>query len=153
VDRYNTVLDELFTGLDVYIATSDWSDTPVPPEHPHEQTRWHPDAHHWTSIRTDPAPDDPIYTHVYVSRIPWERGRINALLRAITDGVLITDADLQRTYHPYDDGADVIISTNSERDQLRSRHSDWLSAHPQGWKNRWADRRKAVGDAHAASRA
>ncbi|MFD9737583.1 hypothetical protein [Umezawaea sp. NPDC059074] len=70
LDRYNTVLDELFTGLDVYVATSDWSDTPVPPERPHEQTRWHPDAHHWTSIRTDPDPDDPICTHVYVSRIP-----------------------------------------------------------------------------------
>ncbi|MFD9737584.1 hypothetical protein [Umezawaea sp. NPDC059074] len=46
--------------------------------------------------------------------------------------MLITDADLQRTYHPYDGGADVILSTNSERDQLRSRHSDWLSAHPSG---------------------
>jgi hypothetical protein len=34
LDRYNTVLDELFAGLDVYLATSNWSGTPVPPERP-----------------------------------------------------------------------------------------------------------------------
>jgi hypothetical protein len=46
--------------------------------------------------------------------------------------VLITDAGLQRVYHPYDGGADVILTTNTERDQLRSRHTDWLSVHPSG---------------------
>ena len=88
--------------------------------------------------RTGPAPrcrpDDPIYTHLHVSRIPWERGCIDTLLRAVADyataGVLITDTDLQRIYAPYDGGADVILTTNTERDQLRSRHADWLSAHP-----------------------
>ena len=44
LDRYNTVLDELFADLDVYVATSDWSGTPVPPERPHEQTQRLPGA-------------------------------------------------------------------------------------------------------------
>ncbi|MEU0885332.1 hypothetical protein ABZ345_42640, partial [Lentzea sp. NPDC005914] len=62
-------------------------------------------------------------------------GRIDTLLRAVADddataGVLITDAGLQRIYHPYDGGVDVMLTTNTERDQLRSRHTDWLSAHP-----------------------
>lgn len=136
LDRHNTVLDELFAGLEVYVASSDCSRTPVPPERPHVQTQWHPGAHHWTSACADPDPDDPIYTHVYVSRIPWERGHIDTLLRAVADavtqGVLITDIGLQRIYNPYDGGADVILATNTERDQLRSRHTGWLSAHPLG---------------------
>ncbi|WP_196778171.1 DUF3885 domain-containing protein [Lentzea aerocolonigenes] len=136
LDRYNTVLDELFAGQDVHVATSNWSGTPMPPERPHEQTQRHPGAHHWVSVLTDPDPDDPIYTHVYVSRIPWQRGRIDTLLRAVADdataGVLITDVGLQRIYNPYDGGADVILTTSTERDQLRARHTDWLSAHPSG---------------------
>ncbi|GHH42954.1 DUF3885 domain-containing protein [Lentzea cavernae] len=136
LDRYNTVLDELFAGVDVHVVTSDWSRTPAPPERPHEQTVWHPGAHHWTSVLEDPDPDFQIYTHVYVSRIPWERGCIDTLLRAVandaTSGVLIIDADLQRAYHPYDGGADVILTTSAERDELCSRHADWLSTHPSG---------------------
>ncbi|GAA2692883.1 MULTISPECIES: hypothetical protein [Actinosynnema] len=136
LDRYNTVLDELFAGLDVHVVTSDWSSAATPPGRPHERTRWNPGAHHWTSILTDTDPDDPVYTHLYVSRIPWERGCVDALLRAVADdvtaGVLITDVDLQRVYHPYDGGADVVLTTSAERDRLRARHADWLSAHPAG---------------------
>lgn len=34
--------------------------------------------------------------------------------------------------HPYDGGADVILPDRLERDHLRNRHNDWLSAHPSG---------------------
>jgi hypothetical protein len=46
--------------------------------------------------------------------------------------VLITDVALRRIPHPYDGGADVILATSDERDRLRSRHEEWLSAHPLG---------------------
>jgi hypothetical protein len=31
LERYNTVLDELFTGLEVFVVTMDWSCTPTGP--------------------------------------------------------------------------------------------------------------------------
>ncbi|TQS31246.1 hypothetical protein FLW16_00640 [Microbispora sp. KK1-11] len=40
--------------------------------------------------------------------------------------------DLRWLYHPYDGGADVIAPTRTERDALKERHRDWLSAHPLG---------------------
>jgi hypothetical protein len=33
LDRYNTVLDELFTGLEVFVVTVEWSNTRTGPEH------------------------------------------------------------------------------------------------------------------------
>ncbi|AWN29209.1 hypothetical protein DKG71_26500 [Streptomyces sp. NEAU-S7GS2] len=37
--------------------------------------------------------------------------------------MLITDTGLQRIHHPYDGGADVILTTPEERDRVRSRHT------------------------------
>ncbi|MEU7144945.1 hypothetical protein ABZ942_36270 [Nocardia sp. NPDC046473] len=137
LDRYNTVLDELFGGEVVYVITVDWSDTPLPPTHPHPAARWHPErATYWTTFCTEPDPEYLTYTHFYVSQTPWERGCLDELLRTVADdvisGVLITDLALQRIYHPYDGGADVILSTTEERDRMRSRHAEWLSSHPLG---------------------
>ncbi|UKL03755.1 DUF3885 domain-containing protein [Streptomyces sp. NBU3104] len=58
------------------------------------------------------------------------------MLRAIADdelsGVLITDTGMRRVLHPYDGGADVLLTTPAERDRMRDRHADWLSGHPSG---------------------
>ncbi|MEU8403165.1 hypothetical protein AB0C28_49000 [Nonomuraea sp. NPDC048892] len=40
--------------------------------------------------------------------------------------------DLRRLYHPYDGGADVILTNTQERDTLKAAHTDWLSKHPSG---------------------
>ncbi|MFC9895245.1 hypothetical protein ACFVMC_16295 [Nocardia sp. NPDC127579] len=134
--RYNTVLDELFTGQEVYLVTCDWSDRPEPGARPAEHIEWHPGAEHWTSVCADPAEDDPYYTHLFVSRISWRIGVIDDLLRAVADdataGVMVADSELRRIHHPYDGGADVLLPTRAERDLLRNRHADWLSSHPEG---------------------
>ncbi|MFI6172183.1 hypothetical protein ACIBCN_35770 [Nocardia sp. NPDC051052] len=137
LDRYNTVLDELFGGEVVYVITVDWSDTPLPASQPHPAARWHPGgAEYWTTFCTEPDPEYLTYTHLFVSQIPWERGCLDELLRAVADdltaNVLLTDTGLQRLYHPYDGGADAILTSTEERDRLRSRHAAWLSSHPQG---------------------
>jgi hypothetical protein len=46
--------------------------------------------------------------------------------------VFITDTELRHIHHPYDGGADVILATPEERDQVRDRHAAWLSSHPTG---------------------
>ncbi|MFI6843217.1 hypothetical protein OG535_10485 [Kitasatospora sp. NBC_00085] len=61
---------------------------------------------------------------------------LDQLLRAVADDaaadVLITDTGLERIHHPYDGGADVLLTSTDERDRLRARHADWLSSHPDG---------------------
>lgn len=62
---------------------------------------------------------------------------------ASLDSLLLADADdegrfvigapdLEWLYCPYDGGADVLLPSAAERDALKERHADWLSAHPQG---------------------
>ncbi|MET8999464.1 hypothetical protein [Amycolatopsis sp. NPDC004169] len=59
------------------------------------------------------------------------------LLRAAADcatvGVMITSLGFDRVHHPYDGGADVLLSTGGERDALKRRHAGWLSDHPSGY--------------------
>lgn len=136
LDRYNTVLDELFAGQEVYVISPDWSDRPEPEQRPEDHARWHPEACYWTSVCVDSEPGFESYWHLHVSRIQWERDCVDVLLRAVADdktaGVMVTDLTMQRIYHPYDGGADVLLAPSGERDRLRSRHGDWLSGHPSG---------------------
>ncbi|MEI5134049.1 hypothetical protein RB199_20050 [Streptomyces libani] len=46
--------------------------------------------------------------------------------------MLITDTGLQRIHHPYDGGADVILTTPEERDRVRSVIRAAPSQHPTG---------------------
>src|SRR5690606_34077424 len=96
----------------------------------------HPGAFHWTSILLDPDPEPGSWIHLYISEVPWSRGALDGVLRLVVDdqisNVTIADPDLRWLYHPYDGGMDVILPSPTERDTLRDRHSDWLSAHPRG---------------------
>ncbi|WP_309144277.1 hypothetical protein [Streptomyces sp. BR123] len=140
LDRYNTVLDELFADGEVCVVTIDWTDpaeTADPPEWTVLRRALHPAGTLWTVLDepSDPGPDQLWY--FYADRRPWVRGCLDPLLRAAADaavsGVLVTDPDLTRIHHAYDGGADVILPTPGERDRLRDRHSAWLSAHPSGY--------------------
>ncbi|MFD9125564.1 hypothetical protein [Kitasatospora sp. NPDC059571] len=131
LERYNTVLDELFAGADVYVITSVWTSGPEVPPH-------RPDAGYWQSllVEDDPDPEYRTYSHLFAVRRPWQRGCLDELLRDVADDraadVLITDTGLRRIHHPYDGGADVFLATPEERDRLRDRHAARLSAHPAG---------------------
>ncbi|WP_123564046.1 DUF3885 domain-containing protein [Kitasatospora cineracea] len=131
LDRYNTVLDELFAGADVYVVTPEWTSAPDVPSHRRV-------ADHWRSllVADDPDPDFRTYCHLFAVRRPWRRGCIDDLLRDVADdrtaGVLITDTRMLRIHHPYDGGADVFLGSPEERDGMRDRHAGWLSGHPAG---------------------
>ena len=93
---------------------------------------------HWSTIQPDPddEPDFPVYWHLFASRRPWQPGDLDDPLRAVADNelsnVIIGPSDLRWLYHPYDGGADVILPSPTDRDELRNRHSEWLSRHPAG---------------------
>ncbi|TWJ12219.1 hypothetical protein LX16_2974 [Stackebrandtia albiflava] len=127
--RYNTVLDTLFAGDDVLLITPVWTDSADVPSAP--------GRHHWfTSVTDDPDPQFRVYQHVLVTRRPWRTGCADPLLREVADftraGVMVTDTRMRRIHHPYDGGADVLLATPEERDRLRDRHADWLSARQDG---------------------
>ncbi|MET7715153.1 hypothetical protein [Streptomyces sp. NPDC005407] len=139
LDRYNTILDELFAGTDVFVVTMDWSNTPTGPAgYPTPRQTLHPDGIPWwtESEQDDPDPEFHAHTRLYADRRPWERGCVDELLRAVADEALVevffTDAELRRIHHPYDGGADVVLTTTAERDRLRSQHTAWLSSPQRG---------------------
>jgi hypothetical protein len=89
LERYNTVLDELFASGDVYVITPVWTtEADVPP--------LQPDAGYWQSllVEDDPDPEFRTYCHLFAARRPWRRGCLDELLRDIADdkmaGVLVT---------------------------------------------------------------
>ena len=137
LERHNTVLDELFTGLDVCVITTGWSFPGDPAVRSEDELRLHPGSGLWTSpLTNEPEPDYRVYVHSYISRIRWQPMCLDPLLRSAADdesaGVIITDTNLGLLYHPYDGGADVILADGASRNAMRERHSDWLPKHPQG---------------------
>ncbi|MFJ6483297.1 MULTISPECIES: DUF3885 domain-containing protein [unclassified Streptomyces] len=139
LDRYNTVLDELFAGGEAYVVTTDWADPSEPTAHSARRAALHPEGTLWTTLDDADDPDPAFHTrwYFYADRRRWRRGCLDPLLRAVADdtlpGIFVTDPDLTRIHHPYDGGADVVLATRQERDLMRGRHSDWLSAHPKGY--------------------
>lgn len=136
LSRYNTVLDELFSGQHVYVISPDWDDRPQPVSRSAEHDGWHPGARLWTSICIDSEPGYELFWHLYVSEVRWNTGLLDPLLRAVADdqtaGVMIADSSLRKIHHPYDGGADVLLVDLVERDAMRDRHRAWLSSHPSG---------------------
>ncbi len=139
LDRYNTVLDELFAGGEVYVVTTDWGDPSDPTDGSPHRAALHPEGTLWTTLDDTDDPDPAFHTrwYFYADRRPWQHGCLNPLLRAVADdtlpGIFVTDTEFARIHHPYDGGADVILPTPEERNRLRDRHSAWLSAHPSGY--------------------
>ncbi|MDH6217283.1 DUF3885 domain-containing protein [Streptomyces pseudovenezuelae] len=136
--RYNTVLDELFAGREVYVVTADWSTTPTGPGRYPLRQRLHPDGVRWwiESEEDDPDSEFHIHSRFYAALRPWQHGCADALLRAVADDTLaevfVTDTELRRIHVPYDGGADVLLTTPAERDALRARHPDWLPRNSAG---------------------
>ncbi|MFD9421044.1 hypothetical protein ACFWC9_41325 [Streptomyces goshikiensis] len=103
LERYNTVLDELFAGADVYVITPLWT---TEAEVPSSQ----PVTGYWQSLLVEDDPDPEFRTYCH----------------------LITDTRMQRIHYPYDGGADVFLATSEERDRMHDRHADWRSSHLSG---------------------
>ena len=73
LDRYNTILDELFADTDVFVVTMDWSNTPTGPAgYPTPRQMLHPDGIRWWTeregsrglvlrqVRWEPEPSGPL---------------------------------------------------------------------------------------------
>lgn len=137
LDRYNTVLTELFAGHPVYIVTTSFvPDEGIEVWSPTDPHALNPGSRPWTRLREDDDADPGGTMHLHVSEQRWKPRILDPLLRAVADdecaGVIIMDTDLRRLYLPYDGGADVILASPQERDALKNSHANWLSTHPLG---------------------
>jgi hypothetical protein len=143
LDRHLTVLAELLAGdgtgaePELLVMTASWSDGPAPAPREAELAGVLPAAEHWMSILTDDSvPGEETWTHLWVSAVRFPGQDLSPLLRLVADyvtaGVIITTADMNWLYHPYDGGADVIAATAGQRDLFRRQHQGWLSARPSG---------------------
>jgi hypothetical protein len=135
--RHNTVIDELVAesaSPDVLAFTCAWSDTEPVVALNDEISTARPGAVWWTSV--PPERTDDVWNHIYVESLIWVPGVLDDLIRLAADDVvidvIIAPADLAWLVAPYDGGFDVIAATPYKRRELRRRHREWLSTHPQG---------------------
>lgn len=93
-----------------------------------------PDAWKWLAVPGSDDADEPGWWQLYVAETPVSG--LDGLLRLVADdgcrGVMLLPTDLSWIVHPYDGGADVFVQTAADRDSLRARFTDWLSAREDG---------------------
>ncbi len=91
---------------------------------------------YWQSVLRESDGDDESWVHLWAGEIAWNPGCLDALLRLVADeragDVLIAPRDFAWLYHPYDGGGDVVATSTAQRDALRERYAEWLSARPDG---------------------
>ncbi|WP_221639906.1 DUF3885 domain-containing protein [Actinoallomurus bryophytorum] len=133
LDRHHRVLSELGPGDLNYVIAGYFEDARVGGSH---DPRTHPGAVPWLRIEPGDRTFFDIPLTLYVSETSLDRTTLDPLLRRVADDelgyVIIAPLDLRWLYHPYDGGADVIAPTAGDRDILKNRHANWMSAHPAG---------------------
>jgi hypothetical protein len=136
LDRHNRILDELaLRDEEVALVTTGYSETPTPPIRSYpELSHLDPLARSWRTVVDDP--DEPSFWHLFVSTRRWARGVFNPIVALVADdklaNVIIVALDGRWLVHPYDGGMDVITRSSEDRDALKMRHQEWLSARADG---------------------
>ena len=136
VRRHTTVLNELLgheetSGVIVFwaIVNGEASESQWPVLMPnariwHESALWEHDE------------DEDVHATFYVDTSFRTAEELVPVLHAVANeelwDIVIAPPSLAWRYHPYDGGADIITPSAVAREQLASRHRDWLSARPDG---------------------
>ena len=137
--RHDTVIGELVggsIGRHLLVVTCSWSGTSEPAPRDDALEAAFPSTRYWHSILREADDDWEYWVHLFVGRVDWKPGALDALLTLVADDrtadVIVAPDDFEWLYHPYDGGADVIAPDPTTRDALRDRHSEWLSPYPHG---------------------
>ncbi|MFC9331527.1 hypothetical protein [Kitasatospora sp. NPDC057015] len=140
LQRQHTVLTDLDAPAELTVITCGWNtdDQTEPVDRSPELEAVAPGTY-WRTVMEDDhlAPEFQVRTHLYAGQVANMSRTLDPLLRAIADevtiGVILAPPGLDWLVHPYDGGIDIITATVAERDELKGRHPDWLSSHPQGY--------------------
>ncbi len=137
--RHNTLLSDLLgEGGRYFLLTTGYSSTPIPVRsYPQLQTL-DSDSKELFSIPKHEleGETDPYYWHFFMSERTWSERSVDDLLKLVADGdianILFVGINQRIIYHPYDGGADVIVESESVRNQRREKYSAWSPKNPQG---------------------
>lgn len=136
--HHNTVLSDLLKGLTYILVTTGHSDTPTPVFSYAELNNYIDNRKHWLSIPMHEfeKDDSPNYWHFFMSERVWSPKSCDEIFRLVADnvvsGVLFVGISERCIYHPYDGGADVILSSQHLKNIYRDKYSAWVSKHPLG---------------------
>lgn len=136
LDRQHSLLSALAAPEELLVVTAAWDESAEPVPREADLDALLPATYWRTVLDTASAPEDAVHTHLYVSAVAREPAALDPLLRAVADyrtaDVILAPHSCEWLLHPYDGGTDVIARSPAERDTLKERFGDWLSAHPRG---------------------
>jgi hypothetical protein len=135
--RHNTVLDHLAKqDAPLLFISTEFGETTNPIRGDSPLVELDSSARCIWTFKADPGDDENYYRHLFLSDWKWKPGIFDSILRLVADwkivDTMIVCTDRKWIFHPYDGGADFILPNPSERDELKSCFSDWLSRHPRG---------------------
>jgi hypothetical protein len=137
--RHNTMLSDLLgEGQRFVLITTGYSSTPgaVRP-YPHLQALDSESRELFSIPKHElEGETDPYYWHFFMSERTWRKNHADGLLKLIAENeianVIFVGVDQRRVYHPYDGGADVIVESESMRDQKMEKYYAWLPENDSG---------------------
>lgn len=134
--RHNAVLQELVGKSNVLVVLPEYSESKEPTKP--ELTTIFPVTESWCSLEQHDEDDDyELYWHLHVSEVNFTGRELNSLFRLVANdeagNIMIINPCKGVVFHPYDGGADIVLASTKQRDQLKEKHNEWLSAHPEGF--------------------
>jgi hypothetical protein len=138
--RHNRIIENLADpGEVVVLLTTGYSESSDPVRLDEAFSALDPHASPWRTVPMHQVDGDfcePCYWHIFTSEWQWRPHTFDALVRLVADDVLanimIVAGDCRWLLHPYDGGMDVILESTRRRDEMKSKHQDWLSPRDDG---------------------
>lgn len=137
--RHNVVLQELCGNrCKLLVVLPEYSEEKVPSKPELELSKLFPASEPWCTLAQHDD-DDAIdfYWHLHVSEVEFTGSEFDSLFRMIAKdearNIMIICPKKGFVFHPYDGGADVVLASEEERDQLKKRYCEWLSPYPSGF--------------------
>jgi len=133
--RYNSLLIELF-GLQssLLVVLPEYSDSVKPTKPEKELYELFPNSQYWCSVAQH---EEEFYWHLHAAEVTLNSQELNSLFRLVANdevgNIIIVGIAANTVFHPYDGGADVILPSTEQRNELKNKFSMWLSAHPEGY--------------------
>ena len=137
--RHNIVLQELCgNGGRVLVVLPEYSDIRVPSQPESALLKLFSASESWRTLAQHEDGDDyESYWHLHVVETEFTGSELNSLFRMVANdevgNIMIISLSKGIVFHPYDGGADIVLSTSEQRDQLKVKHREWLSKHPEGF--------------------
>jgi len=137
--RHNLVLQELWGNTcRLWVVLSEYSEAQLPSNPDSKLARLFPASMPWCYFEQHTEGDDGAwYCHLHVTELTYSGTELNSLFRLVAndevDNIMLINPATGIVFHPYDGGADVVLASTKQRDQLKEKYQLWLSDHPDGY--------------------